>query len=281
MAIKLSKPEEKDYEVSYDDGADAMVPLPKYPDPSNGAKEGPCVVLLSGGVESTAILQWCKDTDWFEPVLAVHNLWTDIHHTSTPVVNENIPRIAEYYDVPLFIHTQNDPLDGYVNEEWGVKQIDRIHSSKHWILTACNIAARYPRIKNFFWGVNGGLTKPGQGGDYHFLPRANQFNHVFDQYTNQMNHPDNGQRLLPPLAHMTKRQLWEMIDDEVKPFVQSCAFPKAFDGKSPCGQCEKCQEWFECAMPLDDNGEVIFDEDIAREYGYIDGDNFVINTNKE
>ena len=42
-----------------------MVPLPKYPDPSNGAKEGPCVVLLSGGVESTAILQWCKDTDWF------------------------------------------------------------------------------------------------------------------------------------------------------------------------------------------------------------------------
>ena len=48
-----------------------------------------------------------------------------------------------------------------------------------------------------------------------------------------MNHPDNGQRLLPPLAHMTKRQLWEMIDDEVKPFVQSCAFPKAFDGKSP------------------------------------------------
>ena len=134
VTIKLSKPEEKDYEISYDDNADAMVPLPKYPDPSNGAKEGPCVVLLSGGVESTAILQWCKDTDWFEPVLAVHNLWTDIHHTSTPVVNENIPRIAEYYDVPLFIHTQNDPLDGYVNEEWGVKQIDRIHSSKHWIL---------------------------------------------------------------------------------------------------------------------------------------------------
>ena len=54
-----------------------------------------------------------------------------------------------------------------------------------------------------------------------------------------------------------------------------------FDGKSPCGQCEKCQEWFECAMPLDDNGEVIFDEDIARKYGFIDGDNFIIRTNKE
>ena len=80
---------------------------------------------------------------------------------------------------------------------------------------------------------------------------------------------------------MTKRQLWEMIDDEVKPFVQSCTQPKAFDGKSPCGQCEKCQEWFECAMPLDDNGEVIFDEDIARKYGFIDGDNFIIRTNKE
>ena len=40
VAIKLSKPEEKDYEVSYDDGADAIPPLPKYPDPSNGAKEG-------------------------------------------------------------------------------------------------------------------------------------------------------------------------------------------------------------------------------------------------
>ena len=37
--------------------------LPKYPDPSNNAKEGPCVVLLSYQC-STAILQWCKDTDW-------------------------------------------------------------------------------------------------------------------------------------------------------------------------------------------------------------------------
>lgn len=34
-----------------------------------------------------------------------------------------------------------------------------------------------------------------------------------------------------------------MIPDDVKPLVQSCGHPKAYDGESPCGTCPKCEEY--------------------------------------
>ena len=218
----------------------------EHPDPS---KEGPCVIMMSGGVESTAILEWAKKTNWFEPIICVHSVWKDIKITSSPHVNANIPKICEHYDVPLYIYEQSDPIQDFKDATWRVEQVPGVHSAKHWLLTAMNIAARYPSIKHFFWGVNCGLKVPGLQGDYHFLARANEWNMCFNAYCHSMTQ-DTKQRLVPPLSHMTKKQLWDMIDDEVKPLVQSCNHPHNYDGKSPCGTCVKCSELSEI------NGEI-------------------------
>ena len=229
----------------------------EHPDPS---KEGPCVIMMSGGVESVAVLEWAKSSGWFEPIICVTSVWKDIDLSSSKKVNANIPKICEHYDVPLFAYEQSDPIQDFKDEKWGIKQTPSVHSSKHWLLTAMNIAARYPAIKHFFWGVNCGLSVPGVQGDYHFLARANEWNMCFNAYCHSMTQ-DTGQRLLPPISHMTKKQLWDMIDDEVKPLVQSCNHPQIYDGKSPCGTCDKCMELLEINGELPKlegkNGDVI------------------------
>ena len=253
MAIKLYDKDE--IQVEFESSADKQ--LFEHPDPS---KEGPCVIMMSGGVESVAILEWAKKSNWFEPIICVHSVWKDIKVSSSKQVNANIPKICEYYDVPLYVYEQSDPLQDFKDEKWGIEQVDAIHSAKHWLLTAMNIASRYPSIKNFFWGVNCGLKVPGIQGDYHFLPRANEWNGCFNSFCHSMQQ-DTGQRLLPPLSHLTKVQLWRMIPDDVKPLVQSCGHPQAYDGKSPCGTCNKCMELYEINGELEKlekmNGEFI------------------------
>lgn len=253
MAIRLF---EKD-EVKTEFESQHELEMFEHPDPS---KEGPCVIMMSGGVESTAILQWAKDTNWFEPIICVHSVWKDINISSSKQVNANIPKICEYYDVPLYVYEQSDPLQNYVDQKWNISQIESVHSAKHWLLTAMNIAARYPSIKQFFWGVNCGLKQPGIQGDYHFLARANEWNMCFNAFAYSMSE-NTGQRLVPPLSHLTKKQLWDMIDDEVKPLVQSCGYPQNYDGTSPCGSCNKCMELLEINGELpkleENNGDFI------------------------
>ena len=58
------------------------------------------VVLLSGGVESTATLDWAVKKK-YKKVIAVHSMWTDIEITGSREFNPNIQKICDWYDVPL------------------------------------------------------------------------------------------------------------------------------------------------------------------------------------
>ena len=195
------------------------------------------VVLMSGGVESTATLDWAVKKN-YKKLIAVHSMWTDIEITGSREFNPNIQKICDWYNVPLYTYKQSNPLEGL-----DIEGIDYVHSSNHWLLTAMNIASRYPTIKNFLWGVNNGIRAVGDsGGDFPFLPRSWQFTIAFDQYVHNMG-KDGGQRLWPPCSFMTKLQMWETIPDEVKPLVQSCGRPLKYDGVSPCGECFKCNEF--------------------------------------
>ena len=234
MAIRLYS---KDEIAAEYEGVE-LDPRFTHPDPD---KEGPCVIMMSGGVQSVAMLEWAKSTNWFEPIICVHSVWKDIKASSSKQVNANIPKICEHYDVPLYVYEQSDPLQNFSDEKWSVEQTVGVDSAKHWLLTAMNIASRYPTIKNFFWGSNCGLTQPGVEGDYHFLKRSNEWNSVFNLFCHSSTSKTD-QKLLPPLSHLTKQQLWNMIPDDVKPLVQSCAHPEKYDGESPCVSCRKCQE---------------------------------------
>ena len=200
------------------------------------------VVMFSGGVESVATLNWAVNNMDFDKLVCVHNLWKDMETSGSHKLNPNIKKICDYYDVPLRVYEYTDPL-GDLYKQDGFDQLDYIHSSNHWLLTAMQIAKRYPTIKDFMWGVNCGLKTHGDDkGDYPFLPRSWQFTLAFDNYVHNMGE-DTGQRLWPPASHMTKLQMWESIPNEVKPLVQSCGFPLKYDGQSPCGECSKCIEF--------------------------------------
>ena len=206
--------------------------------PMDSGEVKSAVVLFSGGVESTATLEWASHQN-YDVLLCVHSMWHDMEVSGSRELNPNVEKICEYYNVPLYTYTHTDPLNDFSYD--GIQKINYVHSSYHWLNTAMNIAARYPKMKEFLWGVNCGINKPGDGGDYHFLPRSWQFAIAFDQYTNNMGRTDQ-QKLYPPVAHMTKKQMWESIPDEVKPLVQSCGDPLKYDGNSPCGKCYKCKE---------------------------------------
>tara|TARA_B110000902_G_scaffold69233_1_gene82041 strand:+ start:102 stop:737 length:636 start_codon:yes stop_codon:yes gene_type:complete len=200
------------------------------------------VVMFSGGVESVATLDWAVNNMNFDKLVCVHNLWKDMEISGSHKLNPNIKKICDYYDVPLRVYEYTDPL-GDLYKQDGFDQLDYIHSSNHWLLTAMQIAKRYPEIKDFMWGVNCGLKTHGDDkGDYPFLPRSWQFTLAFDNYVHNMG-ADGGQRLYPPASHLTKLQMWGIIPDEVKPLVQSCGKPLAWDGQSPCGECHKCNEF--------------------------------------
>ena len=194
-----------------------------------------CFVMFSGGIESVALLHWLTESD-HEIVAAVHSVFEHPACASREV-NANIPQITDHYKVPLLIHKQST-----YDQNFGERE-DGFHSSKHWVLAACQLATRYPDVKNFFWGVNSGDHEYGVGGDYHYHPRAWEFFLVFEHYCAMMNERPHGQKLYPPLSGMTKRQQWDLIPDVVKPWAQSCGHPLAFDGKSPCGVCYKCGEY--------------------------------------
>ena len=42
---------------------------------------------------------------------------------------------------------------------------------------------------------------------------------------------------LHPLDHLSKRQQWELIPEDVRPLVSSCIY------HAMCGQYYKCREW--------------------------------------
>lgn len=195
-----------------------------------------CFVMFSGGVEATATLQWVKNHPDYDPV-AVHSVF-DNPLSSSRQVNANIPKICELLDVPLIIHEH--PV---YEQNFGESE-EYIHSSKHWILAACTLALKYPNVKDFMWGVNSGNRNFGDDmSDFHFLPRAWEFQIVFEFFCRQMNDKGHRQRLWPPLNGWTKKEMWDSINPDVKKWVQSCGRPLSYDGQSPCGECHKCREF--------------------------------------
>ena len=188
------------------------------------------IVMFSAGVESTALLEWLV-REKKENVTALHSVYPN-KTAQANIYRENVGKICEILDVPLIVHEHPT----YESELPDVGE--NFHSSKHWILACCTAQLRYPYVKNFYWGVNSGINQYGdQGGDYHFLPRSWEFQLVFEFFGRMANGQDYDQKMYPPICGWTKKQMWEYISDDIKPYVTSCV-----TGDS-CGKCNKCEEF--------------------------------------
>jgi len=208
-----------------------------------------CVVSFSGGVESTALLQYCKSKE--DNVVALYSHCPK-SQTQAKQIPENLEKICNLLDVELIVHTHQD---------YGtVDQLRYFYSTRHWVLALCNASMRFPFMKNFYWGANSGLIEFDDGlGDcsivdptkYHIqtifetlqnIPRKIDGYHDSDaknpdgSYKTHIDHKFK-QTISAPLIGWTKKKQWDYIREDVKEYVQSCFH------FTNCGTCPKCEEF--------------------------------------
>ena len=210
-----------------------------------------CVVSFSGGVESTALLQYLKDKKL--NVVAVYSHFPqDVNKIQASDVPSHLKQITDLLDIPLVVHTHQK----YEFEENRVY----FYSTRHWLLAMCNASIRYPRVKNFYWGANSGMLEFDDGlGDCSIVdPTKYQVQNVFESlqgiprqikgyHDEEMKNHDGSyknhvpwktkQTISAPLIGWTKKQQWDYIREDIKQLVQSCIT------YNNCGVCTKCEEF--------------------------------------
>ena len=186
--------------------------------------------MFSGGVESTALLNWTVNNG-YKPI-ALHSVW-DNPITTANVLHDNVTDICAELGVELIVHKHPKYDHEEVSEEY-------FNSSRHLFLALMSSMTQFPHIKEYFWGVNSGMTNYGDlnKSDFPWLSRAWEFNIVFEFYARLMN-TEHGMRLEPPLGGMTKWEQWCSIPIPLRQYVNSCSE----GGDVRCGTCNKCIEF--------------------------------------
>ena len=218
-----------------------------------------CVVSFSGGVESTALLEYLKNKEL--KVVAVYShfpqdgWYTNKNKTiQASTVPDHLQKICDLLDVQLVVHThQNYDIDYDQNKKY-------FYSTRHWVLAMCNASIRFPDVKNFYWGANCGMLEFDDGlGDCSIVdPTKYQIQNVFEAlqgiprkvegyHDEDMKYFDGSykvhtpwktkQTISAPLIGWTKRQQYEYIREDIKELVQSCIT------YNNCGECTKCEEF--------------------------------------
>tara|TARA_R110000744_G_scaffold100524_1_gene193881 strand:- start:328 stop:1005 length:678 start_codon:yes stop_codon:yes gene_type:complete len=210
-----------------------------------------CVVSFSGGVESTALLQYLCDHEL--NVVAIYSHYPmKRDKLQACIVPNHLEEICKLLDVQLTIHTHQD---------YGYRDIDQyFYSTRHWLLAMCNASLRLSKVKNFYWGANSGMLEFNDGvGDCSIVdPTKYQVQNVFEALQNIPRKVDgyhdaesknfdgsynthidwrNKQTISAPLIGWTKKQQWDYIRDDIKHLVQSCVY------YTHCGECVKCEEF--------------------------------------
>ena len=192
-------------------------------------KQHDCIVAFSGGVESNALL----------------------HH----VVQQGMKPLAIHVDVVSHWQWQTEAVDiisskldvdtRYIEFHNEHPLSNRLKMLGHYFdlginppffFTWCNIMQivniNNPHIHKIYYGFNNGIDKHTDWVDDHFRS--------IERVLGALNIPT---KISAPLGHMTKREQWNTIPDDLKSHVHSCSHPT----RKKCGVCIKCIEMKENA----------------------------------
>lgn len=180
--------------------------------------------MLSGGVESSALLAHGLDNDY--ELEAIHSTW----NKKSAYEGKKARQIAEYYGVPyseIIIDATNFNIS---NGRLGTQY--KAADSPYWG-AALLVTAEISGCDEIWFGSYLGETPPGAGG-----PAG--VNLILQSVGVEA-------RVKSPLYLKTKQQQWEMLKDDVKKLVISCA--KQYKDDKDCFErtdremCQKCKEW--------------------------------------
>ena len=198
------------------------------------------LVAFSGGVESTALLQYCVENNY--NVTAIHSIWPQPLHDGNGVQAKkefvNLSRICKILKVRYVKH---------IHPSYGANPKEAyFHSTRHWVLAMCAAILRFPDTEYVYWGGNSGINEfNDEGCDHNVLQKFYDVQTTFDCF-NRLPSTKLGtfteKQISPLLISWTKKQCWDYIRDDIKPLVVSCSRPKSYDPYEPCNDCRKCEE---------------------------------------
>lgn len=166
------------------------------------------LVLFSGGVESTAMLNLVSDKDI---VTTLRDNSSDIPNSYNQDAVENICGElgikVHYTDLSIPIRHERPNLYQFLTF---------VHVAGLWV-------TRFPKITEVLHGLNADE------------PRG-YFKEIFDRYINIWNSFYPNTKFVFPFKDMKKIDIWNLIPERIKPLVISCNQP------IPCNHCNKCVE---------------------------------------
>ena len=175
--------------------------------------------MLSGGVESSALLQFAVNNDYI--VECIHATWDN----KTAYEHRQASKIAKEFDVPY----SNIIINA---EEFNSKDrpYKSVKDSPRWC-SALLMTAPAGDYDEIWFGSFLGESAPGATGPAgaEIILRSVGCN----------------AKVCSPLYQMKKVDQWKMLQPEIRSLVISCnriRDEESFE-RGPCGECEKCQEW--------------------------------------
>lgn len=196
-----------------------------------------CIIPLSGGTESTALVHDCVRRGlkplcfhvelgmfWQQQVQAAQNI--------AEALDVDL-RIIEYFNPNPVVDRQ--VTGDHYQELWGASVPPMFFT---WTNIAQLVNLYNPQIHNIYYGYNGGIRTPDDGlGDKHTQWVDDHFRSI-ENVLAQLNIPT---KMSAPLAHMSKLEQWNSIPPHIQKLVHTCVHATA----DKCGKCIKCHEFKE------------------------------------
>lgn len=167
------------------------------------------LILFSGGVESTALLSQAKPEDVLLTILPTFpSDMATFRKKSAEAIARHYGLEVRYVQIEILL----EPLP-----------YTFVHQMRVFVSVANLWVAKDTRITEVWCGRN--IKEPGSA-------IASFIEQMMSAW--KILHPQVS--FLHPLDHLSKREQWELIPEEIRPLVSSCVF------HCMCGTCYKCLE---------------------------------------
>lgn len=193
-----------------------------------------CIIPLSGGTESTALVHDCVKRG-IKP-LCFH---VDLGYWEKQM--QSAKNIAEALNVDLRVvkYFNEDPCadkkvtSSHFENMWGSQSPPMffVWANIAQLMSICN-----PQIHRVYYGFNAGIRFAGDTrGDSHSKWVDDHFRSM-ERVLSRIQIPV---KFVAPLGHMSKLEQWNSIPEDIQNLVHTCVHPT----QHQCGKCGKCEEF--------------------------------------